>query len=177
MSKQTITRTAPALLPRLFRKPSQVSEAAAAILAACDRDRPRRSERRSVLLVEDDRHTAQVSSAVVEELGYAVTWVPNGREALDAISASDFDAILLDLVMPDVDGFVVLERLQSTNAELLRRVIVTTGIPARYVDHLDQSKIGGVIHKPMDIARLEHLLSRCAGGKDFEPGGEFSSLN
>ncbi len=178
MSQQTITRTAPALLPRLFRKPSQVSEAAEAILAACYVDRSQRSGRRSVLLVEDDRHTAQVTSAAVEELGYAVKWVTNGSEALEALCTSDFDGVMLDLVMPEIDGFVVLDRLQSIRPELLRRVIVTTGLPDRYADRLDARKICGVIQKPLDIARLEPLLRSCSREKPrgFEPAGEIPSL-
>jgi CheY-like chemotaxis protein len=177
MSEQTIRRTVPSVLPRLFRKPSSAMKAAAAVIALCapDGNRDHRMSKGSVLLVEDDQLTATATQGVLEELGYAVEWAANGREALDALAVRSFDVIMLDLVMPQFDGFTVLEHFRSENPALMRHVIVTTGIPDKYVQIVDWSTVCGVMQKPLDAANLEQLLLHCVTREEvpFEPGGEF----
>jgi CheY-like chemotaxis protein len=175
MSKQTIQRTAPALLPRLYRKPHEGAKLANAVLATCAHQaRPTRKS--SLLLVEDDPAAAAIVSAIVEERGYEVTRADDGSEALVALANRDFDAIVLDLIMPELDGFSVLERLQSTKPYLVRRVIVTTGIPERYGGGFDLNGVCGLLRKPIDVSELKRLLDRCTLVGTFEPGGEYPSM-
>lgn len=128
---------------------------------------------RSVLLVEDDPLTAKATAKVLKRLGYSCRWLTcGGGKVLETVSWSTFDAILLDLDMPDVDGFTVLERLESRKPDLLDRVVVTTGMPAKYLDELDRKRICGVVRKPVNIRELQRLLNRCNGVVPFEAGGE-----
>lgn len=66
-----------------------------------------------VLIVEDDREMARGMVAAMEAQGYAVTGVDRGQAALDALAAADFDALVLDIGLPDIDGFEVLSRLPA----------------------------------------------------------------
>lgn len=168
MSEQTIARTVPSLLPRLFRKSSDTGELAAAVLDACDSPKAAPSAQ-SLLLIEDDDTTAALLQGVAEELGYRVMVARTGKEALQHLASDEYAAVMLDLVMPDVDGFAILEYLQSTRPHLLRRVIVTTGMPDRYASSIDRSRICALLHKPIDTRQLSAALQRCVG---FEPGGE-----
>jgi two-component system cell cycle response regulator CtrA len=84
----------------------------------------------------------------------------NGAEALAAIADADFDAYIVDLILPEVDGFAVIERLRSTRPHLLKRVIATTGMPEMYARGFDPGSIAGLLRKPIDIVELGHLLSR-----------------
>jgi CheY-like chemotaxis protein len=174
MSRQTILRTAPVLVQRLFRKPAEVRKVAAAVIASIEPravpDRPRTN--RSVLLVEDDPLTAKVTSQALEEMGYACQWLASGAKVLATATTSTFDVIMLDLAMPGMDGFTVLERLKSRKPHLLRRVVVTTGMPAKYLDHLDRERICGVVQKPIDLEELQRVLELCAQHGSFEGGGE-----
>ena len=175
MSEQTIRRTAPSILPRLFRKPAGLTRVAAAVIAAGAPHHDHwQAQKGSVLLVEDDHPTALATRQVLDELGYSVEWVENGLDALEALAERQFDAIMLDLVMPQADGFTVLDHFHSQRPGLLRRVIVTTGIPEKYVQALDRSAIGGIVQKPLDACRLEQLLRDCTqrGEVPFEPAGE-----
>jgi CheY-like chemotaxis protein len=117
----------------------------------------------SVLLMEDDPPTAAATIALIESLGYSVTWVRDRNEALFALAATRIDVIMLDVIMPRLDGLFVLEHLQRTKSHLLNRVILTTGIPNRHIGNLDRGRICGVIEKPLDAAQLERLLDHCAG--------------
>ena len=162
MSEQTIRRTAPSILPRLFRKPTGYSKLTAAIVAACAADffQPARPNRKSVLLVEDDRATAQATAGVLEDLGYSVEWAQDGKEALAILGKREFDAIMLDLVMPCLDGFAVLDHFRSEGT-LLRKTIVITGMPEKYLPELDVSALAGILRKPFEVPQLERLLTHC----------------
>jgi DNA-binding response OmpR family regulator len=145
---------------------------AAAIVAGCGPKHIQRADA-TLLLVEDDQATAAAMRLLVEARGYAVRHARNGTEALAALASADFDAIILDLILPEVDGFIVLERLRSTWPHLLRRVIVTTGVPDRYAGGFALSGICGVMRKPIDVSELERLLAGCTTEHVFEAGGEY----
>jgi CheY-like chemotaxis protein len=160
MSKQTIQRTAPALVPRLFRKPHEEDRLADAVSAFCQPGGVFQPRRSTLLLVEDDPASAAALCGLAEERGYTVTVTHNGAEALAAIANADFDAYIVDLILPEVDGFAVIEQLRSTRPHLLKRVIATTGIPEMYAQGFDPGAIAGLLRKPIDIVELGHLLSR-----------------
>jgi CheY-like chemotaxis protein len=159
MSEQTIARTAPIVLPRLFRKPKDVPKVVAAIVALIDHKQLPGD--RTVLLVEDDPDTARLTSELVQDLGYQVTLAATGREALQHLAIGEYAAIVLDLVLPDLDGFEILEHLRQKNSPALRHVIVITGMPDRYIDRLDRDQICAVLQKPITPAELSQMLQRC----------------
>ena len=85
--------------------------------------------------------------------------------------------MILDLVMPQVDGFAVLDQCRAEGMPL-RKVIVITGMPDKYLERLQGNALGGILRKPFDVQRLGRLLTQCvddAGGL-FEPGGEMPSV-
>jgi DNA-binding NarL/FixJ family response regulator len=71
----------------------------------------------------------------------------------------------------------LLERLRAERPDLLRRVIVTTGIPEMYVQDLDRTTIAGLLAKPIDVRLLEELLREDPPTSEamFEAGGESPS--
>jgi DNA-binding NtrC family response regulator len=161
MTEQTIARTAPSVRDRLFRKPADASRIADAILATMHR---KKSNRRmiNILIVEDDEQTAQAMRSIVETLGYDVVLARGGREALECLATGDYAAIMLDLVLPDLDGFAVLDQLRREMPGVLSHLIVTTGMPERYVGGLDVSQICAVMQKPIDPGVLSRCLAHCA---------------
>lgn len=178
MSEQTIRRTAPAVLPRLYRKPHDLARLVSAVVASMRRQHDaRRCEFGSILIVEDDPGTANVLRELVGELGYSATVVASGREALACLHTTDFDAILLDLVLPDVDGFTLLDQLRSIKPHLMPRVIVSTGMPERYLGELDDTLICAVIQKPVESRTLGRLLRECCDRPPSEAGGEYPHLS
>jgi two-component system cell cycle response regulator CpdR len=177
MSEQTIRRTAPAMLPRLFRKPFGTRSAADAVIAVCT-GAPRNGEWKStglVLLIEDDPLTAMATSSVLEERGYSVEWAENGSDALRALDRRTFEWVILDLILPDIDGFALLDSLRAEKPGLLRRVIVTTGMPGKYLGSIDGSTVAGILEKPLDVRKLDDILHAGQRGAPivFEAGGEF----
>ncbi len=105
--------------------------------------------------------TARLTSELVQGLGYEVTFAATGRKALEHLATTEFAAIVLDLILPDLDGFAVLEHLQQKKSPSLRHVIVMTGMPERYVDRIDRNQICAVLQKPIAPAELSLMLHRC----------------
>src|SRR5919205_2598850 len=73
----------------------------------------REDQRMRVLIVEDELRMASLIRRGLEHEGLAVDIAGNGREALSMASAHDYDAVLLDVMLPDLDGFEVCRRLRS----------------------------------------------------------------
>ncbi len=86
----------------------------------------RRRAIRNILVVDDDPVVREYLSKLLEEEDYRVVTVSGGGEALDTISAYLPDAVVLDLMMPDVDGFTVLDRLKTAPATHDLPVIILT---------------------------------------------------
>src|SRR5262249_3058350 len=70
-------------------------------------------EQGSVLVVDDDPVTRLMLTGALERRGLQVTTAEDGARALEAVGAGRFDVVLCDVMMPEVDGYQVLERLKS----------------------------------------------------------------
>ncbi len=71
---------------------------------------------KKLLLVEDDLETRKLYQEVLEEAGYLVTTAIDGELGLAKIQEGGFDLILLDIMMPKLDGLAVLTQLQASPA-------------------------------------------------------------
>lgn len=80
-----------------------------------------------ILIAEDDRFLAQAYSAGLEAKGYEVGIASDGKEALDMIEERKPDLLLLDILMPEVNEFDVLEALQKKGSEVLVVVMSNLG--------------------------------------------------
>jgi two-component system copper resistance phosphate regulon response regulator CusR len=66
-----------------------------------------------ILIVEDEKRIADFLSRGLQGAGYAVDIAPNGGQALECIHSTDYDLVILDLMLPDMDGLQVLQRVRS----------------------------------------------------------------
>ena len=71
-----------------------------------------------ILLVEDEDHIRDAIKLNLELEGYEVVSTANGKKALDLIGGQHFDLLLLDVMLPDVDGFSITEQVRLTNLEV-----------------------------------------------------------
>src|SRR3989338_6622284 len=68
-------------------------------------------EQGRILIVDDEEHVRKLLQRTLEKAGYDVIAAANGQEALEKISSFDVSLVLLDIMMPGLDGFEVLERI------------------------------------------------------------------
>ena len=66
-----------------------------------------------ILVVDDDKHTRKLLRAVLENAHYTVTTATNGEEALEALDKEHIDLVVLDIMMPKMDGLTVLRQIRS----------------------------------------------------------------
>jgi sigma-B regulation protein RsbU (phosphoserine phosphatase) len=81
----------------------------------------------SVLIIDDLPVNTRVLSSILEKSGYETVAAHSGKDALAIVENTDFDCILLDIVMPDMDGFEVIRRLKSIAKTSEVPVIFITG--------------------------------------------------
>ena len=122
-----------------------------------------------VLLVEDDANTAQSIELILKSEGYIVDTTDLGEDGLEIGKLYDYDIIILDLMLPDIDGYEVLRRLRSSRVNT--PILILSGL-----SELD-NKIKGLgfgaddyLTKPFEmselLARLEALLRRAPAAPD-----------
>jgi len=81
-----------------------------------------------ILIIDDDRMTVTLLEQLLMRHGYTrVLGITNSRAALDTCTTFDPDLILLDLIMPEMDGFAILEALRSDASERFLPVVILTG--------------------------------------------------
>ena len=124
-----------------------------------------------VLVVDDDVAIRTLLETVLARNGYSVESVRNGEEAIESMDGNRFDAIILDLMMPKVDGFEVIEYLDRTDPERLKRcVIVLTAVASKDLRKLDGSRVFRVIRKPFDLNELVGAVAECVDGQPRPTG-------
>ena len=81
----------------------------------------------SILLVDDDAKTLELVDETLRSAGYATQTVQSGKQALEVLRVKDVEAVLLDLMMPDMDGFQVIEHVRREPALRDLPILVMTG--------------------------------------------------
>ncbi|MFN7955662.1 MAG: response regulator [bacterium] len=126
-------------------------------------ERSARAEQRArprVLLVDDDRPVADALEEILIDDGYDVVKVYGARDALRAADGACFDLLLLDLMMPDMDGMSLLRILRQRHATEGVAVALITARPHVSDEVLACEGVGACFHKPFDVAAF---LSRVHG--------------
>jgi two-component system phosphate regulon sensor histidine kinase PhoR len=117
------------------------------------------NDRPQILVVDDEKRIRDASLLILGESGYDVSIAPDGRQGLDFIRNRPFDVILLDLMMPVMSGFELLENIKHQHPDTI--VIVITGYAT--IEHsVDAMKNGAYdfITKPFTPDQLKTVVGR-----------------
>ncbi|HOE16010.1 MAG TPA: response regulator transcription factor [Syntrophorhabdaceae bacterium] len=116
-----------------------------------------------VLLVEDESKVAHFISKGLEEEGYSVDVAQDGKKGLDLVSASAYDIVLLDLMIPEIDGLELLKRMRTSGIDLPVLIITAKSSKEDVVKGLDTGS-DDYLTKPFSfdelLARIRALLRR-----------------
>lgn len=114
-----------------------------------------------VLLVEDEPViTARIEGVLAPTC--SVTVVTDGDVAIEQVLKTQYDCILLDLMLPHLSGFDVLRNLILRKPELLRATIIMTAATDESLQFIDRNSVAGVLRKPFDVASLPELVAGIA---------------
>lgn len=110
-----------------------------------------------ILVADDEEAVRDYFGRLFPAPGYEVHGAAGGREALEKIAADGFDMMILDLVMPDMDGLEVLRRVREIRPDI--PVLVITGYPTEETTREAVAR-GCVdyVHKPFDTEEIRGLV-------------------
>ena len=115
-----------------------------------------------LLLVEDDASLGYLLTEYLKMKNFSVIWVKNGKDALKILSEQPFDLCILDVMMPDMDGFKLAENIKQKNITIPFLFLTARSLK---IDLLKGYSLGAIdyIRKPIDeeelVVRLNSLLS------------------
>ena len=116
---------------------------------------------RRVLVADDEDAIRALVGRVLSRAGFQAVHASDGAEAIECLDAALFDAIVLDLMMPRVDGFGVLEHLIETQPLMVEKTIILTAFPKAAVrERVHQ--LCGVLSKPFEFDELVSMVNECA---------------
>ena len=124
-------------------------------------------ERPSLLIVDDDPEIISSFEAILRSEGYEVTTARDGREALERLAQSPFDLVLLDLLLPDMNGWAVLERVREIRPGS-RVVILCADVDAEGTVEAFRLGAVDVLLKPPDVDKLLRFLDEMTRSREDE---------
>ncbi|MEK7720539.1 MAG: sigma-54 dependent transcriptional regulator, partial [Bacteroidota bacterium] len=143
-----------------------------------------------ILVIDDERSIRNTLKDILGFEGYQVELAENGKEGIDLVQATDFDIILCDIKMPEMDGLEALEQIRKTKPESTVVMISGHGTIDTAVEAIKKGAFD-FIEKPLDLNRLLITLRNASDktalvketqilkqkvGKKFEIIGESASI-
>lgn len=116
-----------------------------------------------LLMADDDPAIRDLVRAVTVRLGVDADIVESGKEAVAALKARRYDIMLLDLHMPRIDGWQVLDFLRANPAAKPRHLYVITGFRGQQISDADRDLVDAVLYKPVGIDEMRELIGRPLG--------------
>jgi signal transduction histidine kinase/CheY-like chemotaxis protein/HPt (histidine-containing phosphotransfer) domain-containing protein len=117
-----------------------------------------------ILVADDSAVNREVACEALSRLGIVPATVDDGRAAVEAVKAQEFDIVLMDGSMPDVDGFQATRLIREHEAAAgCRRtpvVALTAHVVGAGAEAWREAGMDGVLHKPFTVARLAECLAR-----------------
>ncbi len=121
-----------------------------------------------ILLVEDNPANRKVGLGILKKLGYTADTAENGREALDAARETAYDLILMDIQMPEMDGFEATRRLREADVRATRPDVPVIAMTAHAMkgdrDRCLAAGMDDYVAKPIGPERLRDAIDRRASG-------------
>ena len=116
---------------------------------------------KSILVVDDEQSNIDLFKEFLEDEDHVVNIATNGRVALEFLEGNKTDVVLLDLMMPEMDGFEVLKRLQANPAFDSIKKIVVTGMAGSEIEERVRGLGGDCFFlKPVDLNQLIEEVER-----------------
>jgi len=120
-----------------------------------------------VLIVDDDDGIQTLMKALLRRREVIVDSASDGDAALRKMRERSYDSIVLDLMLPKVNGFEVVRELKSNSPDLLKRTIVVTAVSNHALAGFEDSQlVRCVLRKPFDINQFISEVLACATDND-----------
>ncbi|HKB81085.1 MAG TPA: response regulator [Thermoanaerobaculia bacterium] len=124
-----------------------------------------------VLVADDDPDIRALLTTILRQRNLLVDEAANGDQALEQLEQNPYAVVLLDLMMPGVDGFGVLDALRASADPPV--VLVVTAANRAAIERLDTQHIHGIIRKPFEPDEVAELVVACV---EIKSRGTFEAM-
>jgi len=119
------------------------------------------SDHKKILLVEDNEVNQLIAVALLEEINIEVTVANNGLEAIELLKQQSFDLILMDLQMPEMDGYEATAHIRKNSAHANIPIIAMTANAMKEdIQRCEDAGMNAHIPKPVDVTNLHQIIFR-----------------
>jgi two-component system, sensor histidine kinase and response regulator len=134
----------------------------------------RAQSRGHVLVAEDNPVNQMVALKMLERLGYRVDVVEDGAEALEEVSLGRYDAVLMDVQMPEMDGYEATRRIREREGAAKRTPVIamTAGALEGEREAALSAGMDDYVAKPVKAEELDRVLARWTSRDDPAPGAD-----
>jgi CheY-like chemotaxis protein len=119
-----------------------------------------------VLVADDDQAIRQLVCTILQREGLDVDCAADGAEAVDFLRQKEYAVVLVDLMMPRVDGFGVIEHIRTHPPAFKPVVLVITAYADQKFKEVDPTIVTGVVRKPFEVADIGNIVRLCVHGYD-----------
>ena len=121
--------------------------------------------RLNVLIIDDNEQITKMISTFLDMSNHDCTIVNDGKEGLELIKTKQYDSIVLDLAMPEFDGFKILNTLQDEDPSQISKIIILTAssISLETVKKFKELGVSSCLQKPVDIDQLLLRITSVTG--------------
>lgn len=116
---------------------------------------------KSVLIVDDERIVLDVLQRILSRLGYNTTISNSGDDAIKQFQGNHFDLVLLDVLMPEKNGFEIAKEFKKINPD--QKIVMVTGLGEDAVEtQANSEKVGihTVLSKPFSFEKVKTILNK-----------------
>lgn len=122
------------------------------------------SRKPRILVADDDSSIRQLICTIIKREKFEIDCVADGLEAIEQLKQHEYAVIFLDLMMPRLDGFGVVQYLKE-NAPLHKPIVlIITAYADQKFKQVDADIVAGILRKPFDVANLGELVRLCVAG-------------
>ncbi len=122
------------------------------------------SESKTILIVDDEPYMIRLLQHHVERAGYQMVKAVNGREALEKVEAEKPDLIIMDVMMPELNGLEVLSQIRQKSETARLPVIIMTANAQRFTkEEAETAGVSAFLTKPFSPTQLMEEIRRQLG--------------
>ncbi len=121
--------------------------------------------RLNVLIIDDNEQITKMISSFLDMSNHDCTIVNDGKDGLELIKTKKYDSIVLDLAMPEFDGYEILDTLKTEDPSQISKIIILTAssIPLETVKKFKELGVSSCLQKPVDIDQLLSKITSVTG--------------
>jgi serine/threonine protein kinase len=112
------------------------------------------------LVADDDAVARYLIGTILSQNRIAFDEVPNGSDAVKALKSKEYTLLFVDLLMPRVDGWGVIDYVRRAKAAKMPRIFVITGVRDQTLSAADKDIVAGMLFKPLDPGEIERCIKQ-----------------